>query len=463
MRAVSDRKPLGVKITSAQVIPAGFLLLILIGTILLMLPFATAEGETTSPLTALFTSATSVCVTGLVVTDTFSHWSLFGKIVILFLIQLGGLGIIAVTSLIALMLQKRFSLRERVLIMDAFDLNSLTGLVKFLMKVVKGTLAMELTGTAFYMIRFVPEFGPVKGLWISFFTAVSAFCNAGIDIIGSQSLIPYQNDPLVLTVTMCLIVTGGLGFVVWFDLVAGVYRFKNKHYGPVTIWKRLGEHTRLVIVLTLSLIISGAVFVFLLEYNNPETIGNMSLGNKILNSLFQSVTFRTAGFAAVPQKGLSESTAFLGCLYMFIGGSPIGTAGGVKTVTMFVLVLNTMTYIKHKDSTTIFNRNVNSNLIRKASAIVSVNLFFTVAFTVLLLATNKGIMLTDAIYETASAVATVGLSRDLTPSLNSIGRVIIIVAMYLGRIGPISIAMFFAGNKTTGRECRPAEGKYYVG
>ena len=457
-----EKKHISDRFTSAQIIPAGFLLLILIGTILLLLPFSTAPGETTTPLTALFTSTTSVCVTGLVVTDTYSHWSLFGKIVILCLIQLGGLGIIAVTSLIALILQKRFSLRERVLIMDAFDLGSLAGLVKFLMKVIKGTFAVELTGTAFYMIRFVPLYGPVKGTWISFFTAVSAFCNAGIDIIGPDSLVSYQNDPLILLVTMALIILGGLGFVVWFDFISEGYRAVDKKYGPLRIWKRLGEHTKLVIVLTLVFILSGALFVFLLEHDNPETLGGMTLSGKILNSLFQSVTFRTAGFAAVPQQGLYQSTAFLGCFYMFVGGSPVGTAGGVKTVTIFILLLNTLTYIKHRDSTTVFNRNVNSSLIKKASAIVTVNLFFTIFFTVLLLASDNSIALSDAIYETASAVATVGLSRNLTSSLNGFGRIIIIIAMYLGRIGPISIALFFTG-KSSGKEIKLAEGKYYVG
>lgn len=463
MKNAIKKKPAIFNLSSAQIIPVGFLMLILIGTILLLLPFSTAEGEVTSPLTALFTSTTSVCVTGLVVNDTYSHWSLFGKVVILCLIQLGGLGIIAVTSLIALILQKRFSLKERVLIMDAFDLNSLTGLVKFLMKVIKGTFAVELVGTAFYMIRFVPMYGPLKGLWVSFFTAVSAFCNAGIDVIGPSSLIPFKDDPLVLTVTMGLIILGGLGFVVWFDMATTGSRAAVSHYGPVTFWKRLGEHTKLVISLTIALIITGAVLVFAMEYDNPDTLGNMPLGGKILNSLFQSVTFRTAGFATVPQQCLRESTALLGCLYMFIGGSPIGTAGGVKTVTFFILVLNTLTYIKHKDATTAFSRNIDASLIKKASAIVSVNFFFTVVFTILLLVTNKGIELSDALYETASAVATVGLSRNLTPYLNGFGRIIIVTAMYLGRIGPISIALFFTGNKTSGKESKLAEGKYYVG
>lgn len=456
-------KPLSERFTSAQIIPAGFFLMILIGTILLMLPISTVDGETTTPLTALFTATTSVCVTGLVVVDTYSHWTLFGKIVILILIQLGGLGIIAVTSLIALILQKRFSLKERVLIMDSFNLNSLSGLVRFLMKVIKGTFAVELTGTVFYMIRFVPAYGPVKGAWVSFFTAVSAFCNAGIDIIGDDSLISFQNDPLILMVTMTLIILGGLGFVVWFDFISQGYKAIEKHYGPLRVLKRLGEHTRLVLILTLGLIISGAIFVFALEYDNPDTIGNMSLGYKILNSFFQSVTFRTAGFAAVPQDGLREATAFLGCLYMFIGGSPVGTAGGVKTVTFFMLVLNTLTYIRHKDGTVVLDRYVSSSLIKKSTAIVSVNFFFTFFFTILIVASNSSIGLTDGLYEVASAVATVGLSRSVTPALNGFGRIVIITAMYLGRIGPISIALFFSKNHSADKNLKPASGNYFVG
>ena len=450
------------RFSSSQIIPLGFLLMILAGTLLLMLPFATQDGEQTSFLTALFTATTSVCVTGLVVVNTAAHWTIFGKIVILLLIQLGGLGIIAVTSIVTLVLRRRFSLKGRILIMDAFNLNSLQGLVSFLIKVIKGTFAIELLGTAFYMFRFAQIYGIGKGLWISFFTSVSAFCNAGIDIIGDQSLIGFQNDPLVLTVTMMLIIMGGLGFVVWFNAVEVIGQVRARKVRPSRFFSRLGEHTKLVLFLTFFLIITGAVSVFLLEKDNAATIGGMSTGGKILNSFFQSVTFRTAGFASVPQEGLSEASALLGCVFMFIGGSPVGTAGGVKTVTIFALVFSSLSYIRNQHDTTVMGRRFGTELLRKAVAIIVVNMFFTLFFSILLIATN-GVSGTDGIYEVTSAVATVGLSRDITSSLNGIGRIIIIAAMYLGRIGPISIALFFTGRKKGTADVVAAEGKFFVG
>lgn len=449
-------------ISSAQIIPLGFLAMIIVGTILLFLPIATAQGEHTSLLTALFTATTSTCVTGLVVVDTYAHWSLFGKIVILILIQLGGLGIIAVSSTVMLMLHRKFSLSNRLLIMDAFNLNSLNGLVKFLTKVVKGTFFVEFVGACLYSIRFIPQFGIGRGIWYSVFTSISAFCNAGIDIIGPNSLIDYNTDPLILTVTTILIVLGGLGYVVWFDIIT-VGRQTNIGKGGLKFFfKRLNEHTKLVISLTVALLLSGAVIVFIFEHNNPETIGNMSLGNQIFNSFFQSVTFRTAGFAAVPQQGLTESTAFVGCLYMFIGGSPVGTAGGVKTVTIFMVALNTIAFIRNRDESVIFNRNVTSDIMRKATAIVTVSFTITFVFTTVLMAV-EGLNIADGLYEVASATATVGLSRGITPTLGRWGRMIIIVCMYLGRIGPISMAIFFSSKKPGKNDIEYADGKYLVG
>ena len=455
------RRSLSGRFTSAQVIPLGFLGIIFIGAILLMLPFATVSGEETSFLTALFTSTTCVSVTGLVVVPTFSHWTLFGKIVILLLIQLGGLGIIAVSSIVILILGRRFSLKGRLMIMDSFDLNTLDGLVRFMISVLKGTFAVEIIGALLYMIRFIPEFGAAKGIFMSVFTSVSAFCNAGLDITWSDSMVSCASDPLVLTVTMLLIVTGGLGFIVWFDMASSagaLVRRKGKDRGRIS---RLSEHSKLVLVLTFALILSGAVFIFLLEKDNPATLGNMSTGDKILNSLFQSVTFRTAGFASVPQSGLTEASSLLGCILMFTGGSPMGTAGGVKTVTVFVLLLTSLAYIRHGHDTVVFSRRFSEDLVRKAIAIFTVNLLFTLGFTILLTATNP-VSLTDGLYETTSAVATVGLSRDITSSLNGIGRIIIIAAMYLGRIGPISIALFFTG-KSRNRDVEPAKGNFFVG
>lgn len=457
-----DKEKFQLNIKSAQIIPLGFLFMILIGTLLLMLPISTVSGESTSFLTALFTATTSVCVTGLVVVDTYAHWSLFGQVIILILIQLGGFGIVTVYSSFMLAAGRKISFRDRLLIKDAFNLDSNLGLIRFLMGVLKGTFLVEGLGACFYMIDFIPRFGVAKGIWYSVFTSISAFCNAGIDTLGPDSLISYQSNPFILIVTMGLIILGGLGYVVWFDLKLTLTTTRQAKKGISFYFKRLGEHTKLVLALTLFLILSGAVLVFALEYNNPDTIGNMGLGGKIINSIFQSVTFRTAGFAAVPQDGLSDATAIMGCIYMFIGGSPVGTAGGVKTVTLFLVFLNTLSFINNDEESVVFKRTVSKDLIRKASAIVSVSFIITFVFIVLLLATND-VSTTDAIYEVTSATATVGLSRALTPSLNEIGRVIIIFAMFLGRIGPISMAIFFSTNHPDKLKVKHAEGKYIVG
>lgn len=449
------------KIGSAKLIPLSFLGAIIVGALLLMLPISTAPGETTDVITALFTSTTSICVTGLVVVDTFSHWSLFGKIVILIMIQLGGLGIVSVTSILMLLINKKFSLEQSVLLHDAFNLNSVSGLMKFLAGVFKGTFAVEGIGALVYMITFVPQYG-AKGIWYSVFTAISAFCNAGIDILGPDSLISYNDNPLVILNTTMLIILSGLGYVVWFDFVSGVSRGKKNGYSFGLIIRRLSEHSKLVINMTIFLIISGMIGVFILEYNNPETIGNMCFGDKVLNSLFQSVTFRTAGFAAIPQQSMTDATCFMGALYMFIGGSPVGTAGGVKTVTFFVVILNSLSFIRNRNENVVFHRKVTSDLIHKASAIVAVSFMVTFIMLILLLATND-VSLVDGMYEMFSATATVGLSRALTPSLNVAGKLIVIVSMYLGRIGPISMALFFKYNGAEKNNISYAKGNFFVG
>ena len=447
---------------SAQIIPLGFLAAIAVGTSLLMLPFSTAPGNKTDFLTALFTATTSVCVTGLVVVDTFIHWSLFGKIVILLLIQLGGLGIVAVFSLLILLFRKKMSLRQTVIVHDSFNLNSLNGLRQFLVKVFIGTFIVEGAGAILYMFVFIPRFGVPKGIWYSVFTAISAFCNAGIDILGPDSLISYQCNKPVLLITMLLIVLGGLGYIVWFDIISGIKNGIRKKAGLSYIYKRFSEHTRLVLFLTAFLILTGAGMVFILEFHNPDTIGRLSLPDKIFNSLFQSITFRTAGFASVPQQFLSDSTCVGGALFMFIGGSPIGTAGGIKTVTFFVVIANTAAYIGARDETVVFKRRLSEELIKKASAITAVSFMITLFMLVLLSATNH-ISLTDGLFEIVSATATVGLSRSLTPLLNPAGKWIIIICMYLGRIGPISMALFFSKSWSSKNSVSFSKENFYVG
>ncbi len=450
------------RIPSMRLIPLSFLVAILVGSLLLILPISSADGNWTDFVTALFTATTSVCVTGLTVVDTFSYWSTFGHVVILFLIQIGGFGIITVISMIMLLTQRKFSLGDRKMLQDSLNLDTEAGILKILSRIFKGTLSVELLGALMYSIVFIPEFGPVKGAWISIFNAISAFCNAGIDIIGPNSLKPYSSNPYVLFVTMLLIVLGGLGYVVWFDLAHVIKKGVKSRFTPVQIFKRFSEHTKLVLAMTFALIAIGWLVFFIAEYDNPLTLKNMSIPDKIFNSLFESITLRTAGFASFSQAGITDLSCVIAYILMFIGGSPVGTAGGIKTVTFFLALMGIITYIRSEDSNILFGRRVSGESMRKSSVIVYVSMFSVITFTLLLNATNP-VTLQDALFEVISSLATVGLSMDLTSNLNTIGRLIIIVCMYLGRIGPISMAIFFAGRIRQKNNQHYLEGKFFVG
>ena len=449
-------------ISSVYLIPISFLLTILIGAVLLSLPVSSASGESTGLLTALFTSTTSVCVTGLVVVDTYLHWSMFGQLVILILVQTGGLGVVAVGSMLMLIGKRKFSLGSRNLLTDALNVEKRRGLLSFLIKIFKGTFIVELIGAFFYSIYFVPRLGFSKGMWASLFQAVSAFCNAGMDVVGPNSMIDFHYSGLMMSVTSVLIILGGLGFVVWFDVIDGIKEGIKKRMSPAKIIKRLPIHSKLVLLLTGMFLLVGTVGILFTEYNNPDTIGNMDFTGKLSNSFFQSVTFRTAGFASVPQDKLTEASCFIGYILMFIGGSPVGTAGGVKTVTAFLVFMNAVSYIKGRKENLVFNKRITEELMRKAAAIVFVSFMSVFLMTFLLMVTG-GINLTDSLYEVVSALATVGLSRGLTPLLNTAGRLIIIVSMYLGRIGPISMAVFFSKGSGPENKIKHSEGKLYVG
>ncbi len=427
------------RLSTTQLIVLGFFLAIMIGAILLMLPFSAADGQFTPFLDALFTATTSVCVTGLVVVDTFSYWSTFGHVVILFLIQCGGLGIISITTGVMLMIGKKVSLKDRLLLEDAFNLSSLSGLVRFLKRVIKGTFLLEAIGAICYMFVFVPEFG-VKGIWISIFNSVSAFCNAGIDIIGNNSLMNYVGNVPVNLITMTLIILGGMGYIVWWDFLRVFGLFRKREIRGRQFWNKLTLHTKIVVVMTICLLISGMVVVFGLEYGNPETLGPLSFGEKILAAAFQSVTCRTAGFATISQAGLKDATAVFCMILMFIGGSPVGTAGGIKTTTIAVLIIAAGSIIRGYEDAGLFGRSISIRNVRKALtvALVSVAVTFVALMTLLCIQSGKFM---DIAYEVFSAVGTVGLTRNLTPILNTAGRLVIILCMYLGRIGPISMAI----------------------
>lgn len=451
-----------IRITPGQLIPASFLLVIIIGALLLMLPISSASGESVGALTALFTSTTSVCVTGLVVVDTYAEWSVFGQFVIMILIQIGGLGVVAIGSMVMILSRKKVNLGVRKLLGESLNLERDAGLLRFLIRVFKGVFVVELAGTVLCAIVFIPMMGFSKGLWAALFQSISAFCNAGMDLIGPNSMIDLRTSGILMSTTMILIVLGGIGFVVWFDVIDGIRAARRNRYGIRTMISHLPEHTKLVITMTLFLIIGGAAFVFISEYSNPDTLGNLSLGGKIANSLFQSITFRTAGFATLPQEKLKEATCMLGYILMFIGGSPVGTAGGIKTVTAFLFFVNALSYIRGRKENVVFNRGVSEELMRKAAAIAFVSIGTVFVMTILLL-TRGGIALTDAVYEVISALGTVGLSRAITPRLDTIGRVIIIISMYLGRIGPISMAIFFTKGISSSSKIKHAEGTFRVG
>ena len=423
-------------LSTTQTILLSFLVTILVGSGLLALPISSASGKAVPYLDALFTAATSTCVTGLVTLPTVSSWSVFGQIVILLLIQIGGLGIITIMSGVMLLLNRKMGISDRLLIQDAFNLNTMSGLAKFVKKVLLGTLIIEGIGAVLYMTVFVPEFG-AKGIWISVFNSISAFCNAGIDIIAENSLCNYATNPLINTVTSALIILGGLGYIVWWDVlrVIGSRSPKNKR-----IFRHLTLHSKIVITVTAGLILVGAILIFIFEYNNPLTIGEMPLFDKIQVSLFQSVTTRTAGFASIPQENLTNASAALSIILMLIGASPVGTAGGMKTVTIAVLACSALATIRNKSSATLFGRRISEESVKKAVAVVVTFLTICTISTVLLMATSN-ISVIDAVYETVSATATVGLSRNLTATLNTFGKLIIIVTMYFGRVGPISLAV----------------------
>jgi trk system potassium uptake protein TrkH len=307
-------------------------------------------------------------------------------------------------------------------------------------KVVAGTLIIEALGALLYMTVFIPQFG-AKGIWISVFTSVSAFCNAGIDIIGDSSLCAYATNPLINTVTSLLIILGGLGYVVWWDVirVIGAGRSKGRK-----IFKHLTLHSKIAITATLFLIIVGGALIFVFEYSNPLTLGDLSLFDKIQVSLFQSVTTRTAGFASVPQGNLKDPSAIVSLILMLIGGSPVGTAGGIKTVTVTVLMVSALAPVRGKSSATLFGRQISEASVKKAVA-VAVTFIGILSISTLLIAATNQVSFIDAVYETVSATATVGLSRNLTPDLNVFGKLIIIITMYLGRVGPISLAVALGG------------------
>ena len=443
------------RLSTMQIVALGFMGIILAGGLLLWLPFS--NRQPISFLDALFTAVTCVCVTGLVTVVPATQFTLIGKGIMLVLIQIGGLGVIACTSAFFLLLRKKISFRGRQMISQSYGLDTMSGMVKFIIRVLKGTFTVEAIGAVFYSIRFVQDYGVVKGVGYGIFHSVSAFCNAGVDLLGSNSLIGYAGSPLINFTTILLIVVSGLGFPVWYDILGNIKKaVRERGTRPLKwLFTRLELQSKVVLVMTGSLILFGTVLFFLLEYSNPATMGEFSVTKKLMASLFQSVTTRTAGFAAVSQSALRPGSRLLGCLLMFIGGSPTGTAGGIKTTTAAMLVLTVISVLRGRKDTECFNRKIDETVVRSGITISGVTVL-----TIL----EPGQDFLNLMYEVTSAMATVGLTADLTPSLCRASHVVLMILMYIGRIGPVTMALVFAGRaeRTTHFRSLP-EGRIMIG
>ncbi|WP_041589167.1 TrkH family potassium uptake protein [Thermoanaerobacter wiegelii] len=421
-----------IKLTPTQVLALGFAAIILIGTLLLMLPVATKSGEGADFLTALFTSTSATCVTGLTVVDTKTYWSVFGQIVIMVLIQIGGLGIMTMSTLFALILGRRITFKERLVMQEAFNTNSLGGIVKFAKYILMFSFLFESIGAVILTLRFLPQMGLKKAVYYGFFHSISAFNNAGFDLMGNfRSLTGYVSDWVVNLVIMGLIIFGGLGFYVLLDI------YEHRHFNKFTL------HSKIVITITLFLIAAGTLFIFLFEYNNPKTLKPLDFPTKILASLFQAVTPRTAGFNTLSLSDMTIASKFLTIILMFIGASPAGTGGGIKTTTFGVILYTVLSVIKGEEETVLYKRTISRHIVYRAVAIFFISIFIVFSATMVLSITETSNFIT-VLYEATSAFGTVGLSLGLTPELTTIGRIIIIFTMYTGRVGPLTLALALA-------------------
>lgn len=427
----------------------GFLTLILIGTILLSLPISLREDSPNVVLDAFFTSTSAVCVTGLIVQNTASHWTPFGKAVILMLIQVGGIGFMTVATSFFIFSGKRVSLRERLIIKEQFNSNQRSGIVRLSNRVIKYTVIIEVAGALLLATYFVPKFGLRNGIIYSIFHSVSAFCNAGFDILGN-SLIGYNEVPIVIYTLSFLVILGGLGF----SVLRNVYEIRN--------FKKFSLHTKLVLQSTGILLFIGFVLFILLEFNNGATIKNMSLFGKINASWFQAVVPRTAGFQSVNYSLVKDSTLLVTTILMFIGASPGGTGGGVKTTTIAVIVAAVISVVKGSDDTEMFNRRVDNKIIKKALAIFTVALLLVLiaSFTITVLQPN--IRFIDVLFEVTSAFGTVGLGVGVSDHLHVVGKLIICFMMYVGRLGPLTL-LYTINIKQKHRSIRLAQDDVIVG
>ena len=439
-------------LTYPKIVAAGFALIIILGSLLLMLPISSKQGGI-DYIDALFTSVSATCITGLVPFDTFSNWSVFGQIVILCLIQIGGLGFITVLALFVNVFRKRLSLKYRILLKESIGSLHLSNVRVLVKTVIVFTVVCELAGAALLSVRFIPLAGFRRGVYMAVFTSVSAFFNAGFDLMGmfspSSSLTTVNNDPVIILTISALIVLGGIGFIVWQDLKDKKFKIKT-----------LSVHSKLVFCSTAVLLLCGMALFFLFEYNC--TFKNMDLGTKLLNSFFCSVTPRTAGFNSVEIADMNPVSRMLTIVFMFIGGSSGSTAGGVKTTTVAVLVLCVIANIRNKNEITVFNNRITLDTVKKAVSVVVINLFEIFLGIIIISFSQSELSLADVVFECASAMGTVGITTGITSRLNIVSKLVIIILMYIGRLTSLIFALSFVVTKPKTTTKKP-KGEFMVG
>lgn len=419
------------KVSPAKILVGGFALLILLGAILLTLPISTHSGRL-SFLDALFTATSAVCVTGLVVVDTGTYFTRFGQTVIMLLIQLGGLGIMTAATVFFILLGKKITLRERLVIQEALNQISMQGLVRLVQTVVMLTLIVQGIGAVLLATRFIPLYGFGTGLFYAVFHAVSAFCNAGFDLIGGfRSIEPFAADPVIPATIAALLILGGLGFTVLLE-IADRRRFA-----------RFSLHAKMALMVTFLLLSGGTLFILLLEYSNPSTLGQFNFWGKLYNAFFTAATPRTAGYNTVPTGQLAEATLFLIIFLMFIGASPSGTGGGIKTTTFGTLLVAALSLFRGDEEPLLFRKRIPIIVLNKALSVAMASMLLIFLVTMALTVTEQKPLL-KLLFETTSAFATVGLSTGITPELSPLGRVLIIITMFIGRLGPLTMVFTLA-------------------
>lgn len=425
-------------LSQTQFIAYGFLGIILAGTGLLMLPFANRSGESLGFINCLLTATSATCVTGLIAADTWSQWTLFGQLVILAMIQIGGLGFITIGVSLSIILRRKIGLKERGRLQESVNTLQIGGVVRLAKKILQGTIVFEGAGALLLAVRFVPEFGFWRGVYYGIFHSISAFCNGGFDLMGIRepysSLTFYYDDWLVNLTIMSLIVIGGIGFIVWDDL--------SKHG---LHFRKYLLHTKIVLVTTTALIFGGGLLFFLLEMNH--LMADMSFGGKIFSSLFQSITARTAGFNTTDTGALTDGSKLVTIVLMFIGGSPGSTAGGIKTTTLAVLLLSIRASVDQTDGMNVFGRRLDEGAVRQAGLILSFNLVLAIAASVWIVVLQPNLLMSDVLFETFSAIGTAGMSTGITRQLLPMSKAALVVLMFCGRVGSLSSALAFTQSK----------------